>query len=292
MDIDGKKVAEREEERVRTEAEELRRRGIEPTLAPVLVGRNPGAVVYFRQKRKLAEKLGINFRGVELPEDASEEQVLRTLKGLRQDKGVHGVFVELPLPKGIDFKRVARAIPVEKDVDCIHPESLGQLLMGGAASATYSSLRSRGDLFFPTTAQAVMELLLAYEVGLVGKEVVVVGGGAVGLPLFVLLLREGLSTVTVCDRNTPDLGAITRRADVLCVAVGRPRFIRGDMIKQGAVVIDVGINPTPDGIVGDVDYRAAKEVTGHITPVPGGVGPVTTALIMAHTVQAAKGMIS
>jgi methylenetetrahydrofolate dehydrogenase (NADP+)/methenyltetrahydrofolate cyclohydrolase len=292
MELDGKKVAQEVEERVRTEAEELRGRGVDPTLAPVLVGRNPGAVVYFRQKRKLADKLGINFRGVELPEDATEGQVLRTLAELGQDTEVHGVFVELPLPKHIDFQEVAQAIPVEKDVDCIHPASLGQLFMGGAASATYRSLRSRGDMFFPTTAQAVMELLLAHEVGLVGKEAVVVGGGAVGLPLSVLLLREGLSTVTVCDRNTPDLAAITRRADVLCVAVGRPKFIRGDMIREGVVVIDVGINPTSEGIVGDVDFASAREVAGYITPVPGGVGPVTTALIMAHTIQAAKGLSS
>jgi len=292
MTIDGKRVAEEIQEQVRLEAEGLRRQGVEPTLAPVLVGENPGAKVYFRTKRRLAEKLGIRFRGVELPADISQEEVIHTLRELGQDKDVHGLFVELPLPKHIDFRGVAQAIPPEKDVDCIHPKNLGKLLFGGAASSTYTELRAREDMFFPTTAQAVMELLLAYEVGLVGKEAVVVGGGAVGLPLSVLLLREGLSTVTVCDRNTPDLGAITRRADVLCVAVGRPKFIRGDMIKKGAVVIDVGINPTSEGIVGDVDFSSAAEVASYITPVPGGVGPVTTALIMAHTVQAAKGLIS
>jgi len=286
--IEGKRVAEGIREWVRREVEGLRGRGVEPTLAPLLVGGDPGAELYFRTKRRLAEKLGIRFRGVELPGDVPQEEVIRVVRGLGGDEGVHGLFVEFPLPGHIDPGEVVRAIPPEKDVDCVHPVNLGKLLFGGAASGTYAELRAREDMFLPTTPQAVMELLSAYGVGLSGKEAVVVGGGAVGLPLSVLLLREGLSTVTVCDRNTPDLGAVTRRADVLCVAVGRPGLIRGDMIKEGAVVVDIGVNPTPGGIVGDVDLDSAGEVASYITPVPGGVGPVTTALIMAHTVQAAK----
>ncbi len=290
MIIDGKSVAAKIEEEIKKDVEELKKKGIEPAIAPVLVGSNPGAKVYYRTKQKQAEKLGIKFRGVELPDDATEADLLKVLDELGKDPGVHGIFVELPLPKQIDINKIADAIPPEKDIDCLNPKNLGKLVFGGAATATYSELKARGDFMFPTTPQAVMELILAYQIPVVGKEAVVVGGGAVGLPLSILLLREGLSTVTVADRNTPDLGEVTRRADILCVCVGKAKFIRGDMVKKGAYILDVGINPTPEGIFGDVDFEAAKEIAGGITPVPGGVGAVTTALIFAHTIQVAKSL--
>jgi len=289
MIIDGRPLAAKIEDQIKQDVEELRKKGVVPTIAPVLVGSNPGAKVYYRTKQKMAEKLGIRFKGVELPDDATEDQLLKVLSELKEDREVHGVFVELPLPKQIDIQKIAGAIPPEKDIDCLNPVNLGRLIFGGAATATYSELKKRADFFFPTTPQAVMELILEYQIPVVGKEAVIVGGGAVGLPLSVLLLREGLSVVTVADRNTPDLGEVTRRGDILCVCVGRARFIKADMIKKGAYVLDVGINPAPEGgICGDVDFEPAKDVAGGITPVPGGVGVVTTSLILAHTVQAAK----
>jgi len=292
MIIDGKPVASKIEEEIKRDVEALKKKGVEPTIAPVLVGSNPGAKVYYRTKQKMAEKLGIRFKGVELPDDATEEQLLKVLEDLGKDSTVHGVFVELPLPKQIDIQKIADAIPPEKDIDCLNPKNLGRLVFGGAATATYSQLKARGDFMFPTTPQAVMELILAYDIPVAGKEAVVVGGGAVGLPLSILLLREGLSVVTVVDRNAPDLGEVTRRADILCVCVGRARFIKADMIKKGAYVLDVGINPAPEGgICGDVDFEPAKGIAGGITPVPGGVGVVTTTLIMAHTVQACKNLV-
>jgi|YelNatPaOPRAMG01_1025707.scaffolds.fasta_scaffold18623_6 methylenetetrahydrofolate dehydrogenase (NADP+)/methenyltetrahydrofolate cyclohydrolase len=289
MIIDGRTVAAKIEEEIKKDVEELKKKGVEVAIAPVLVGSDPGAKVYYRTKQKQAERLGIKFKGVELPDDTTESQLIKVLEDLGKDPGVHGIFIELPLPKQIDLQKVAEAIPPEKDIDCLNPKNLGKLIAGGAVGATFSELRKRLDFMLPTTPQAVMELILAYQIPAAGKEVVVVGRGAVGLPLAVLLLREGFSPVTVVRGASPTLGEITRRADVLCTCVGRAHLVKGDMIKKGAYVLDVGINPTPDGkIVGDVDFESAKEVAAGITPVPGGVGPVTTALIFAHTVQAAK----
>jgi len=289
MIIDGKNVATKIEEEIKNDVEELKKKGVEVAIAPVLVGSDPGAKVYYRAKQKQAERLGIKFKGVELPDDTTESQLIKVLEDLGKDPGVHGVFIELPLPKQIDLRRVSEAIPPEKDIDCLNPKSLGKLIAGGAVGATFSELRKRVDVMLPTTPQAVMELILAYEIPLEGKEVVIVGRGAVGLPLAVLFLREGVSPVTVVRGASPTLGDITRRADILCTCVGRAKLIKGDMIKKGAYVLDVGINTTPEGgIVGDVDFESAKEVAEGITPVPGGVGPVTTVLIFAHTVQAAK----
>jgi len=285
--IDGKQVAAKIRQELKDEVTKLAKRGITPGLATVLVGEDPASQVYDQMKEKACAEIGIMSRGIRLPSDIPQEDLIEQLEELNRNSAIHGILIQLPLPRHLNFQVVAEAIAPKKDIDCIHPENLGKLLAGGATSSTYSALRAREDPFLPATSQAVMELLLAYRVDLKGREVVV-GGGMVGLPLAVLLLREGLSTVTVCDRYTPDLSAVTREADILVVAAGVPRLIKGEMIKPGAVVIDVGVNRLEEGLVGDVDFDQAKEVAGFITPVPGGVGPMTITMLLRNTVASAK----
>jgi methylenetetrahydrofolate dehydrogenase (NADP+)/methenyltetrahydrofolate cyclohydrolase len=288
--LDGKVIARVVQESLKEQVAELKGKGITPTIAPILVGDNPGAKVYYRTKEKLAEKLGVRYAGLKLPESTSQEALIDEIHRLNDDPEVHGLFVELPLPKGISIAAISREITPQKDIDCINPASLGHLVSGGAASATYSELKERPDVLLPATPQAVMELLLASGVDLAGKETVVVGAGAVGLPLALLLLREGYANVTLCEYKGKDLHEIVSRADVVCVSVGRPNFITAGMVKEGAVVIDVGINVGKDGITGDVDYAGVEKKASLITPVPGGVGPMTTTLIMANTVKAASNL--
>jgi len=288
--LDGKVIAHMVQEGLKEQIAKLKADGVTPTIAPILVGDNPGAKVYYRTKEKLAEKLGICYAGVKLPEDTSQEALINEIHTLNDDPEVHGLFVELPLPKGISLATISREITPEKDIDCINPASLGRLVSGGAASATYTELKERPDVLLPATPQAVMELLLAAGVDLAGKETVVVGAGAVGLPLALLLLRQGYANVTLCDYKGKDLHKIVGRADVVCVSVGRPNFITAGMVKEGAVVIDVGINVGKDGITGDVDYAGVEKKASLITPVPGGVGPMTTTLIMFNTVKAARNL--
>ena len=288
--LDGRPIAHTVQERLKEQIAKLKAHGVTPTIAPILVGDSPGAKVYYRTKEKLAEKLGIRYVGVKLPEDTSQETLIKEIHRLNDDVGVHGLFVELPLPKGISLATISREISPQKDIDCINPTSLGHLVSGGAASATYIELKERSDVLLPATPQAVMELLLASGVDLAGKETVVVGAGAVGLPLALLLLRQGYANVTLCEYKGKDLHEIVSRADVVCVSVGRPNFITAGMVKEGAVVIDVGINVGKDGITGDVDYAGVEKKASLITPVPGGVGPMTTTLIMSNTVKAARNL--
>jgi methylenetetrahydrofolate dehydrogenase (NADP+)/methenyltetrahydrofolate cyclohydrolase len=288
--LDGKVIARMFQEGLKEQVAELKGKGITPTIAPILVGDSPGAKIYYRTKEKLAEKLGIRYAGVKLPEDTSQEALIDEIHRLNHDPEVHGLFVELPLPKGISLATISREISPQKDIDCINPTSLGHLVSGGAASATYIELKARPDVLLPATPQAVMELLLASGVDLAGKETVVVGAGAVGLPLALLLLREGYANVTLCEYKGKDLREIVGRADVVCVSVGKPNFITAGMVKEGAVVIDVGINVGKDGITGDVDYAGVEKKASLITPVPGGVGPMTTTLIMGNTVKAARSL--
>lgn len=288
--LDGKVIARMAQEGLKEQIAKLKADGVTPTIAPILVGDNPGAKVYYRTKEKLAEKLGIQYAGVKLPEDTSQEALIEEIHRLNDDPEVHGLFVELPLPKEISLAVISREIAPEKDIDCINPASLGHLVSGGAASATYTELKERPDVLLPATPQAVMELLLASGVDLAGKETVVVGAGAVGLPLALLLLRQGYANVTLCEYRGKDLHEIVSRADVVCVSVGRPSFITAGMVKEGAVVIDVGINVGKDGITGDVDYAGVEKKASLITPVPGGVGPMTTTLIMFNTVKAARNL--
>ena len=288
--LDGRLIAHAIQESLREQVVKLKEEGVTPTIAPILVGENPGAKVYYRTKEKLAEKLGIRYAGVKLSEDTSQEALIDEINRLNDDPEVHGLFVELPLPKGISLAAISREIAPQKDIDCISPANLGLLISGGGTSATYADLKELPDVLLPATPQAVMELLLTSGVDLAGKETVVVGAGAVGLPLAMLILRQGDANVTMCEYRGKDLHEIVVRADVVCVSVGKPKFITAEMVKEGAVVIDIGINVGKDGITGDVDYAGVEKKASLITPVPGGVGPMTTTMIMANTVKAARNL--
>ncbi len=273
--IDGKAIAQRIREELTREIERLKAQGIVPTLAVLWVGEDPASGVYYRSKQRLAERLGIEFRGEVLPADTSQEQLLARIQQLNEDPEVEGIFVEFPLPPGISPEAVRAAIAPEKDVDGITPVNLGKLLIGEEG-------------LIPATPYGVMELLRASGVELKGADAVMVGRSeVVGKPLALLLLQAH-ATVTICHSRTRDLGAHTRRADVLCVAVGRPKLITADMVKEGAVVIDIGLNATEEGVVGDVDFEAVKEKAGMITPVPGGVGPMTATIVLKNVVEATK----
>lgn len=287
-ELDGNEIAETYRDELKEDVKELKSKGVDPAIAPVLVGDDPGAKVYYRTKKKLAEELGIEYKGVKLDGDISKEKLLEELKGLNKDPEVHGLFVELPLPEGLDIGELRTEINPKKDVDCINPVNSGKLLSGGAARASYEELKEDPEVLLPATPYAVMEILNYSDIGLAGKEFLVVGGGAVGLPLSLLALREGYSTVSVTEYKAENLPEKTRRADVLCTSVGRKDFITADMVSEGTVVVDVGINSTDSGITGDVDYENVKDKASAITPVPGGVGPMTTTLIMSNTVKAAR----
>jgi methylenetetrahydrofolate dehydrogenase (NADP+)/methenyltetrahydrofolate cyclohydrolase len=256
-----------------------RRHGYAPTLAVVLVGRDAPSAVYLRQILRSCEKVGIEGRLVEIPGRVSSAAVRQRLEALNDDPQVSGIIVQMPLPKRIPLTVVTDTIDPGKDVDGIHPENAGRLVLG------YQG-------FLPTTAQAAVELLKRSEIPLDGRRAVVVGrSNVVGKPVALLLLREH-ATVTICHSHTRDLGSILRDADVVVVATGRPRLITGDMLKRGAVVVDIGINVLGGELVGDVDYASAAPVVSAITPVPGGVGPVTSALLMTHVIRAARAQVA
>ena len=288
--LDGRAIARTVQEQLKEQIVELKAHGVTPTIAPILVGDNPGAKVYYRTKGKLAEKLGVRYAGLRLPENTSQEVLIDEIHRLNDDPEVHGLFVELPLPKGISLATISREISPEKDIDCINPLSMGRLVVEGASASNYTILKRRSDILLPATPQAVMDLLLNSGVELIGRNVTVIGRSlAVGRPLSLLLLTEG-ATVTICHSKTRRLAKITQQADVLCVAVGHPQFLTSEMVTDGTVVVDVGINVVKGGITGDVDYDAVEKKAGLITPVPGGVGPMTTTLIMANTVKAARNL--
>jgi len=288
--LDGKAIAHTFQERLKEQIAELRARGVTPTIAPIIVGENPGAKVYYHTKEKLAEKLGIRYAGLRLPENTSQGALIDEIHRLNDDPEIHGLFVELPLPKEISLTAVSREIAPQKDIDCINPLNMGRLVVEGAGVATYAMLNRRSDLLLPATPQAVMELLLDSGVELAGRDVTVIGRSlAVGRPLSLLLLTEG-ATVTICHSKTRRLAKITQRAEVICVAVGHPRFLTSEMVTDGVVVIDIGTNVLKGGITGDVDYESVEKKARLITPVPGGVGPMTTTLILANTVKAARNL--
>jgi methylenetetrahydrofolate dehydrogenase (NADP+)/methenyltetrahydrofolate cyclohydrolase len=246
----------------------------------ILVGGDPASAVYVRNKVAGCEKTGIRSLKFEYPADAAPADVLAKIAELNADPAVHGILVQLPLPAQFDEKAVLEAIRVTKDVDGFHAENVGRLSQGQEA-------------FVPCTPNGVMAMLASEQVVLRGAEAVVIGrSNIVGKPMAMLLTAAG-ATVTVCHSATRDLAFHTRRADILVAAVGKPRFVTGDLVKPGAVVIDVGINRLPDGkLCGDVDFDSAREVAGLITPVPGGVGPMTITMLLANTVQSAERAIS
>ena len=274
--LDGKNAAREVRERVRIETAALTGQcGVVPGLATVLVGDDPASKIYVGSKRKVCTEVGFRSFGHELAASTTEAELLALIDQLNADPTVHGILVQLPLPKGLNEKRVIFALSPEKDVDGLHPVSQGRLVAGEAG-------------FRPCTPLGVMHLIEKTGIPLVGKRAVVIGRSLlVGKPVALLLLEQH-ATVTVCHSRTADLAAEVGRADVLVAAIGKAEMIRGEWIRPGAVVIDVGINRTEGGLKGDVEYGAAVTRAGYITPVPGGVGPMTVAMLMQNTLLAAK----
>ncbi|NBB91231.1 MAG: bifunctional methylenetetrahydrofolate dehydrogenase/methenyltetrahydrofolate cyclohydrolase FolD [Spirochaetes bacterium] len=284
--IDGKAVSAQIREEVRLDVESLAARGVVPGLATVLVGENTASATYVRSKQRACEKAGIHSRDIRLPEQTSESELLSTVSELNGDADIDGILVQLPLPPQIEPQRVIISIDPAKDVDGFHPVNLGKLLSGE-------------DAFYPCTPHGILVMLERSGIAVEGRHVVVVGrSNIVGKPLAALLMqkRSGANaTVTVCHSRTTDLAAHTRRADILVAAAGQVGFITGDMVGEGAAVVDVGINRVDDPeakkgyrLVGDVEFEGASERASRITPVPGGVGPMTIAMLMSNTVESAR----
>ena len=275
--IDGKAVAAEVRARVAKEVAGLSGElGRPPGLATVLVGDDPASAIYVRRKREACEEVGIRSFHHEPPGTIAQQELLKLVVELNSDDDVDGILVQLPLPEGLDAGAVINALDPAKDVDGLTPTSAGLLARGDPAGLV------------PCTPSGVMELLRSAGVDPAGKEAVIVGrSNLVGRPLYSLLLGAN-ATVTTCHSRTADLGEVCRRAEILVAAAGRPKLVTGEMVRPGATVIDVGTNRTDDGLVGDVDFDAAAEVAGAITPVPGGVGPMTIAMLLANTLQAAR----
>ena len=287
--IKGTEISKQIREEIAKEIEELKEKhGVTPGLATILLGEDPGSKVYVGQKEKACNKLGIYSERTDLPADTSEDDLLELVKKLNDNPKIHGILVQLPLPKHIDAERVIYAIDPDKDVDCFNPVNVGKLMIGTGR-------------FLPCTPHGIMELLKRSDITTEGKHVVVVGrSNIVGKPIANIMMQPpsgGNATVTLCHTGTKDLAAFTKMADILIVAVGHPKTITADMVKEGVVVIDVGVNrigKTPEGkaiLAGDVDFDAVQEKAAAITPVPGGVGPMTITMLMKNTVEAAKASI-
>lgn len=275
--IDGKAIARRIREEVKENVQQLiKNTGITPKLSVVLAGENPASQTYVRMKEKACIEAGINEKTYKLPASVKEEKLIKEVRGLNSDPTVHGILVQLPLPKGINPSKVLAEVSPQKDVDGLHTENMGRLLRG------------EEPYFLPCTPSGIIELILSTGIEIKGSEVVVVGrSNIVGKPIALMLLSRH-ATVTICHSRTKDLASVCRRADILVAAVGRPKMIKGDMIKEGAVVIDVGVNRTEEGLVGDVDFNEAKKKAAYITPVPGGVGPMTIAMLLKNTFISAE----
>ncbi len=283
--IDGNKIAAEIRSELKAKTAELKKKGITPGLVMVRVGEDPASVSYVRGKSKASEELGIYSETIVYPEDATEKEVLAKVKELNKDPKFHGILVQLPLPKHIDPDKVLNAIDPSKDVDGFHPVNVGKLLIGE-------------PFFMPCTPHGVQQLLVRSGYDPAGKHVVICGrSNIVGKPLMAILVQKkkgANATVTVCHTGTKNLASITRQADILIAAMGSPKAITADMVREGTVVIDVGVNQvgtTADGkriLVGDCDFAAIKEKAEAITPVPGGVGPMTVTMLMMNTVRAAE----
>lgn len=284
--ISGKDVAQEIREELKAEVEELKsKHSIQPGLVTILVGENPASVSYVTAKQKTSKELGFNSIQDSQPDDISEEDLLKLIDTYNKDPKIHGILVQLPLPKHINENKVLYAIDPDKDVDGFHPVNVGRLMIGEAR-------------FYPCTPYGIQQLLIRSGTKIEGAEVVVVGrSNIVGKPISMMLIQKmdgANATVTMCHTRTKDMKAHTLRADILIVAAGAPKAVTADMVKEGAVVIDVGVNrvgKTPEGkaiLEGDVDFEAVKEKASAITPVPGGVGPMTITMLMLNTVRAAK----
>ncbi len=282
--LDGKKLAQQIRSELAEEVIEfIQNNGVVPCLAAVLVGEDAASDVYVRNKRRACESVGIESKLHRLDKETTSDQLLQLIAKLNKDDEVHGILVQLPLPSQIDTARVLLAVSPVKDVDAFHPENVGRLVQG----------RPR---FLPCTPQGVQQLLLRSGIEIAGQHVVIIGrSDIVGRPLSIMLSARGPggdATVTLCHSHTADLPAIARQGNILIAAIGQPKFITADMVRPGAVVIDVGVNRTPKGLCGDVDFAAVREVAGAITPVPGGVGPLTIAMLLRNTLAAAEALES
>ena len=273
--IDGKSIAATERELLVARIEKLKAAGVIPGLCVILVGEDPASLTYVSSKEKMAHAL--NMKGIihRLPTETSQQELIRQIELLNADDSIHGILVQLPLPPHLDADAVAEAIMPEKDVDGLHPLNAGRLLAGRPC-------------MIPCTPNGCMELIRSTGVSISGKTAVIIGrSNIVGKPVALLLMHEH-ATVTICHSRTKELAKIASQADILVCAIGRPGMIKKDMIKPGAVVIDVGINRVNGKLCGDVEFNEAKEIAGYITPVPGGVGPMTIMMLMRNTVEAAE----
>ncbi|MBO4940931.1 MAG: bifunctional methylenetetrahydrofolate dehydrogenase/methenyltetrahydrofolate cyclohydrolase FolD [Clostridia bacterium] len=274
--LSGKTVSARIKENLKKEIEELKTGGILPGLAVIIVGEDPASKVYVGRKEAMCEELGMHSEKFALPEETTQEELVALVEKLNNDDKIHGILVQLPLPKHLDEKAVINTIRPDKDVDAFHPVNVGKIMIGD-----YD--------FVPCTPAGIMELIAESDVEVEGKTCVVIGrSNIVGKPMSMLLLHKN-GTVTTCHSRTRNIAEITKTADILVAAVGRANFVTADMVKPGAVVIDVGMNRLADGrLVGDVDFENVEKIAGAITPVPGGVGPMTIAMLMKNTFTAAK----
>ncbi len=274
--LDGKELAKKVRQDLKEAVKELKKKGIVPKLAVIMVGENSSSEVYVKNKSKACIKTGIDFEEFLLEQKTTEEELLALIEKLNQDKNVHGILLQSPVPKQIDINRAFRTIRPDKDVDGFHPINVGNLVIGE-------------DCFISCTPFGVMKLLEEYKIELEGKNAVILGrSNIVGKPMVQCLLAEN-ATITVCHSKTQKIKEIVKNADIVISAIGKPHFVTGDMIKEGSVVIDVGINRLENGtIVGDVEFETVSKKASYITPVPGGVGPMTIAMLLCNVVKAAK----
>lgn len=274
--IDGKALAQSIKENIAREVDALKENGVTPGLAVILVGDDPASKVYVNNKKKACAQVGIYSEEYLLPADTDEKTLLNLIAKLNADKNISGVLLQAPIPPHLDYRKISETISPAKDVDAFHPYNVGKIMIGDFD-------------FVPCTPAGVIELIKSTGTEIAGKNCVVIGrSNIVGKPQAMLLLKEN-GTVTVCHSKTKDIASFTRNADILVVAVGRAGFVNGDMIKPGAVVIDVGMNRNTEGkLCGDVDFASAEPVASYITPVPGGVGPMTVTMLLKNTVKAAK----
>lgn len=273
--IDGKAVSAAVKERVAKEVQALKEKGVTVGLAVIIVGEDPASQVYVRNKERACEQCFMYSEKIELPESTTQTELLEIIDKLNKRTDINGILCQLPLPRHINEEAIIHAISPEKDVDAFHPQNVGKIMIGD-----YD--------FLPCTPAGVMELLASQNVEICGKHCVIIGrSNIVGKPMSMLMLHAN-ATVTVCHSKTKNLKEICKEADIIIAAVGRPKFVTADMVKSGATVIDVGINRTENGLCGDVDFEAVKPLASAVTPVPGGVGPMTIAMLMQNTLTAAK----
>ena len=274
--IDGKAISAEIKEELKEKVAEYKKQGVEITLAVVKVGNDPASAVYVRNKEKACEYVGITSRTLALPEETTEEELLKVVNDLNEDKTVNGILVQLPLPKHIDESKVLLAIDSNKDVDGFHPVNVGKMVIGE-------------ETFLPCTPAGIIEMLKRTDVEISGKECVVIGrSNIVGKPMSMLMLKEN-ATVTIAHSRTKDLKEVTKRADILIAAIGKAKFVTADYVKEGAVIIDVGMDRDENGkLCGDVDFDSVSQVASAITPVPGGVGPMTVTMLLVNCLRSVE----